>query len=496
MFPVHSLAFITGIAVFLAPFSARADAGTDSPQNFLFIISDDLTAAALGCYGNEVCQTPNIDRLAATGVRFDRAYCQYPVCGASRASFMSGLRPATTGFLGNNRRLGSYRSLNPDYADHPSIGGFLRRNGYLSARVSKVYHMGVPGGIEAAETGGDDPDSWDRAIDVWAPETGSPGAFSDLSPKLRHWGSSFVKIIVPDALSATQADELAVTQAIGILENRAGHRNETNFLKPGAPLFLAVGLVRPHVPLVAPERHFRPYPKDKMVLPEVPADNLADVTPVNRSQSNARKYRMTPDQQREALAAYYASVSYMDEQVGRLLDALERTGSSDNTTVVFISDHGWLLGEHGSWQKNNLFEPTARVPLIIRSPEHRDQAGSRTEALVELIDLYPTFADLARLSGQAPDNLTGHSLVPLLEDPGAKDWPRRAASTVVGSKSRLHRSIRTSRYRYTQGADGSEELYDHQLDPREHENAVDNPEYGETLRRMRELLSRTHATGN
>ena len=158
---------------------------------------------------------------------------------------MSGLYPETTGFLGNNYTLGSYRAMSPAHSDHPSIGGFLRRNGYVSARVSKIYHMGVPGGIEAGEPGGDDPDSWDLAFDVWAPETGEVGKFRNLSPARPHWGSAFVKITVPDGQSATQADEMTVTQAISILETRTLHRNETNRMKPGASLFLESGWCDP-----------------------------------------------------------------------------------------------------------------------------------------------------------------------------------------------------------------------------------------------------------
>lgn len=461
------------------------------PPNILFIVADDLSAAALGCYGNTVCQTPHIDRLAAEGVRFEGAYCQYPVCGASRASFMSGLYPETTGFLANNLAIGSYRALNPGLADHPSIGGFLRRNGYVSARVSKIFHMGVPGGIEAGDPGGDDPDSWDRAYNIWGPETGSIGRFENLSPALPHWGSAFVRVIVPNDRASTQTDEMATSQAVAILENRAGHRNETNFLKPGQSLFLAVGMVRPHVPLVAPERHFAAYPAERMNLPEVPAGSLDDVPAPNRSQANATRYRMTPRQQSEALAAYYACVSYLDEQVGRLLDALDRTGLAGNTVVVLTSDHGWLLGEHDSWQKMNLFEPTCRVPLIIRAPGFEDSAGRTSHALVELVDLYPTFADLAGLDDKAPDNLQGHSLTPLLEDPESDDWPREAAYTVMGGARAVHGSIRTGRFRYSRYAGGAEELYDHRSDPDEHVNQARNPEYEAALGEMRQLWDRT-----
>ena len=167
----------------------------DSKPNVLLIVSDDLTASALSCYGNTTCRTPNIDRLADEGVLFSRAYCQYPVCGPSRASFMSGLYPNRIKMLNNSYAIGSYRVSNPELADHPSIGGFLKRQGYSSIRVSKIYHMGVPGGIEAGDSGGDDPDSWNRAFNVMAPETASPGTLELLSPKNKHYGSNFARVI-------------------------------------------------------------------------------------------------------------------------------------------------------------------------------------------------------------------------------------------------------------------------------------------------------------
>ncbi|MEM9158466.1 MAG: sulfatase [Verrucomicrobiota bacterium] len=458
--------------------------------NFLFIIADDLSAEAMGTYGNEVCKTPHLDRLAESGIRFDAAYCQYPVCGASRASFMSGLYPETTGFLGNNYTFGSYRATNEDFADHPSIGSLLRNNGYVSTRVSKIYHMGVPGGIEAGEPGGDDPDSWDRAFDVWAPETGSVGEFTSLSPAVAHWGSSFVKVVVPDGESATQADEMAVTQAISILETRARHRNKTNRMKRGAPLFLAVGLVRPHVPLVAPERFFKMYDPEDMVLPHVPENDFSDVPKGNQGKANATSYQMNEDTAKEALAAYYASVSYMDEQVGRLLDALDRLEMSDNTVVVFISDHGWLLGEHGSWQKPSLFEPACRVPLIVRAPGFEANAGRASKGLTELIDLYPTFAEIAGLAQVVPERVQGRSLVPLLEDPSGANWSAGAAYSVMGKAKNVQRSLRTERYRYSRYATGEEELYDHDRDPEEYTNQAGNPEYAKELENLRERMDR------
>jgi len=464
--------------------------------NILFIVADDLSAEALGVYGNSLVKTPHIDRLAREGVTFERAYCQYPVCGASRASFMSGLYPETTGFLGNNYTLGSYRAMSPAHSDHPSIGGFLRRNGYVSARVSKIYHMGVPGGIEAGEPGGDDPDSWDLAFNVWAPETGSVGEFRNLSPARSHWGSAFVKITVPDGQSATQADEMTATQAISILETRTLHRNETNRMKPGAPLFLGIGLVRPHVPLVAPKRYMDMYDPANTELPWYPEDDFEDVPKLNQNKANETQYKMNKAQAKESLAAYYASVTYMDAQVGRILDAVDRLGIADNTHIVFISDHGWLLGEHGSWQKPSLFEPACRVPLIIRSPGYEKSAGKKVTALTEFVDIYPTFAEFAGLGDAVPEAVQGRSLVPLLRDPSGREWRSKPAYSVMGNKRAVQRSIRTERYRYSRYTTGEEELYDHDNDPEEFTNQASNPEYASTLRSLRAQMDEIQSRAN
>ncbi len=189
--------------------------------NILLIISDDLNTR-IGPYMEIDKHTPNLDRLASEGIRFSRTYCQYPVCGPSRASLMSGLYPETTKILRNNDQPGSYRVENPSLANHPSMAGFFRERGYYTARVSKIYHMGVPGGIERGEPGGDDPDSWDYAYNVIGPETLSQGTLELLSPGNLHYGSNFARMIINDELQYTQADYLAASQAIAILENRAG----------------------------------------------------------------------------------------------------------------------------------------------------------------------------------------------------------------------------------------------------------------------------------
>ena len=454
-----------------------------SKPNILFIVSDDLTAC-LGSYGNEICQTPNLDRLASEGVQFDRAYCQYPVCGASRASIMSGLYPKRNGMMGNSYTLGSYRAMNPKLADHPSIGGFLRRNGYVSLRVSKIYHMGVPGGIEAGEPGGDDPDSWDRAIDVMAPETASPGVLELLSPKRTHYGSNFARIIVPDDKIETQADALTATQAIAILDSRARGGEFSKFIRPEEPFFLAVGFVRPHVPLVAPKSMFDLYDEDSIPLPHVPEGDLDDLPEPAAAMANEGRYWMTKKQQKQSIAAYYASVTYMDQQVGRLLDALDRLGQRENTIVIFTSDHGYNLGEHTMWQKLSLFEESARVPLLISAPGFEKAAGKKAQGLVELVDLYPTLLDLTGLKDKAPANLDGISLRPLLDNPDSKG-KKKLVYTVTRSSGE---SIRTDRYRYNRWGNEGEELYDHQADPKEFTNLVGMEQHSDTLERLRALL--------
>ncbi len=455
-----------------------------SKPNLLLIVSDDLTAC-LGSYGNEICQTPNLDRLASEGVQFDRAYCQFPVCGASRASFMSGLYPKRNGMMGNSYTLGSYRAMNPKLADHPSIGGLLRRNGYVSLRVSKIYHMGVPGGIEAGDPGGDDPDSWDRAFDVMAPETASPGLLELLSPRRTHYGSNFARIIVPDDEIETQADALTASQAIAILEGRAKGGDFSKFIRPDEPFFLGVGFVRPHVPLVAPQSMFDLYDEETIPLPYVPEGDLDDLPEPAAAMATEGRYWLSEQEQRQTIAAYYASVTYMDQQVGRLLDALDRLDMRKDTIVIFTSDHGYNLGEHTMWQKLSLFEESTRVPLIISAPDHERSAGKKSRALVELVDLYPTILDFAGLSDKAPANLDGLSLRPLLKNPESAG-KKKMAYTVT---RRPGESIRTDRYRYNSWGDQGEELYDHESDPNEFTNLVGSEQYSSVLEEMRQLLA-------
>lgn len=461
LIPLWILMFLFGVNLLLA-----------QKPNILLIISDDLNTN-IGPYMDIDQHTPNLDRLAKEGVTFTRTYSQFPLCGPSRASLMSGLYPETNGVIGNSHVLGSYRTVTPALSDHPSMAGFFKERDYFSARVSKIYHMGVPGGIERGEAGGDDPDSWDYSSNIMGPETLSDGNIELLSPANRHYGSSFAIMSLKDELETTQTDYLATSQAIGILESRAARTipDATNKLKPkpSSPFFLGLGLVRPHVPLIAPENCFEPYPASEMELPEiVVGDNVPEMAV---RQSNERIWKMDETEQKKTISAYMASVRFMDQQVGRVLDALDRLDLRKNTIVIFISDHGYNLGEHGCWSKVSLWEGSVRVPMIISDPRYPDQHGSSSDAITELLDLYPTLVELGGFSKEMPTILQGNSLAPTIKN-GVEIDELGVALTI--GRSGKAATIRTDRWRYTrwgEGIDGgNEELYDHRNDPEEHYN--------------------------
>ncbi|MEX0882141.1 MAG: sulfatase, partial [Cyclobacteriaceae bacterium] len=451
-------------------------------------MSDDLNTK-IGPYMDIDDHTPYLDRLAGEGVRFSRTYSQFPLCGPSRASLMSGLYPETNGVMGNNDQPGSYRKETPALADHPSMAGFFRERGYYTARVSKIFHMGVPGGIERGEPGGDDPDSWDYAYNVLGPETLSQGKLELLSPKNHHYGSNFAQMVIDDSLEGTQADYMAASQAIAILESRAGKVPEkgTNKqrVKKDAPFFLAVGFVRPHVPLIAPKTSFIPYPVKEVVLPSfIIGDNVPDQA---LKRQNDKVWGMDELQQRKTISAYMASVRFMDQQVGRLLDALDRLDLREETIVIFMSDHGYNLGEHDCWSKSSLWEGSVAAPLIISVPgkTYEEQHGTTNNTVTELIDLYPTLADLGGFEDEMPSILQGESLTGILE--GEKKGKHKDyAYTITGGGAA---SLRTDQWRYTrwgENAEGdNEELYDHHTDPEELVNLMGDPSKKVALQELR-----------
>jgi len=458
----------TRISVFFLLVTMTIGSAFAEPKqpNVLFLIADDLNTALSG-FGHSQCKTPNLDRLAERGVKFENMHCQYPVCGSSRASIMSGLYPYSNLTLGN---AGTLRGSMPDVV---TLSQAFRNNGYYSARVSKIYHMRIPFEIIDGTAESDDPFSWDEAFNIKAPEQNAPGELTNWSPKDK--GSQSFTGVVATGSDSDHADAMAADRAIEILDRVRDK-----------PFFLAVGFVRPHVPLVAPKKYFDIYQRDEMEAPVVPDTDLDDVPEIIRGyKRNRTTYGVTPELHQGLLQAYYASVSYMDAQVGRVLDALNEKGLAENTIVVFSSDHGYLLGHHQKFQKQHLFEEATRVPFIISVPWLDEMHGRGTTKITELVDLYPTLTHLAGIS--APETLQGESLHPLLTDTDSPAWKKEQAFTISRSGGE---SLRTSQWRFTHWGFGDKgmELYDLKTDPGEFTNLASNPEYASVLKELETRL--------
>jgi iduronate 2-sulfatase len=416
----------------------------EKPKNVLFLMADDLNVS-LGCYGHPLVKTPHIDALAARGVRFDRMYCQFPLCGPSRASLLTGLRPDTTKVLGNNV---DFRLHRPEAVTLPQL---FKNSGYFAGRVGKMFHMNVPN--EVGTNRFQDEASWHHSFSPPGLENKSPGRkFEMRMPPIQ------------TADDKGQADTNGADAAIELLEK---HRGE--------PFFLGVGMLRPHLPWVAPSRFFDLYPSSSVTLAENRPNDQDDIP---RAHLGVRPHlwrhmQMPEAHQQEARRAYYASTSYMDEQIGRVVGALDRLGLRDNTIIAFMGDHGWSLGEHTHWQKMNLFETNARVPFILSAPGQAGN-GRATTALTEFVDVYPTITELTGKT--PPGDLEGQSMVRVLRQPNRAF--KKAAFTQLQFEDRIvGRSMRTARYRYNvwEGEGGGEEVYDHQVDPGEFTNRIDTP---------------------
>lgn len=431
--------------------------------NVLFLICDDLNCD-LACYGHTMVRSPNIDGLAKRGLRFEHAYCQYPLCGPSRASFMAGMYPDQTLIHRNAIRI---RERLPDVL---TMSQMFRGSGYTATRVGKIYHYNVPADI--GNDGHDDPASWDQKINPRGKDKDDEPKIYSLVPG-RFGGT--MSWLAAEGTDEEQTDGIAAGAAIEVLE---GHS------KSKTPFFLAVGFYRPHTPYVAPKRYFDEYPTAKIIVPQLPKGYLETLPAPARASITRKKDQVNLEDSlaRQAIQAYYASITFVDAQVGRVVDALDRLKLSDNTIIVFTSDHGYHMGEHGHWQKTTLFENAARVPLIISVPGMKT-AGRRTLSPAEMIDFYPTLAELCDLP--SPEYLSGVSLRPVVEDAAA------APRTVALTQYQNGYSIRAARYRYTEwGEDGSlgNELYDHQSDPAELVNLADKPEQSQTVARLSKLL--------
>lgn len=444
--------------------TSSSGAGERKP-NVLLLLSDDLNSALSG-FGHPQCKTPKLDELAKHGVRFENMHCQYPVCGASRASLMTGLYPYTNGMLGNT---GNLRKNLPDVV---TLSQLFRNNGYHAGRVSKIYHMGIPFEIIAGTADHDDAPSWDETVNIKAPEQNAPGKKTEWSPMDK--SSQTFTGVEASTDDLAHADGMAADAAIDFLKQNKDK-----------PFFLGCGFVRPHVPLVAPSKYFDLYDRDAMVAPKVPEGDLNDVPKIIRNYKSIDRYGVTPELHKGLLEAYYSSISYMDAQVGRVLDTLDELGLRENTIVIFSSDHGYLLGHHHKFQKQHLFEESTRVPFILSVPWMSESHGTASDHLTELIDLYPTVAGLAGLT--PPANLQGQSLLPLLRDPSTKEWTKDLAFTISRSGGE---SIRTPDWRFTHwgfGAKG-DELYNRKNDPSEFTNLANDPKYADRLKQLKTRL--------
>lgn len=436
--------------------------------NVLLIVSDDLRAGVLGCYGDTICATPNIDRLAARGVVFERAYCQGTVCGPSRASFMRGRYFGNTGI---------------------TLGEHFIAQGRTTARVGKIFHMRVPGDIIAGSDGEDVAACWSERHNASGLEAHTPGDYACLNlnvftTELEGRQSTgdphrpFVTVSY-DGDGSDQPDAKAAAKSVELL-----HKLKTD----GKPFLLAVGFVRPHYPMVAPRPFFDRYPHAEIPLPHVPANDLDDIPPFGISSSNSKKTGLAqyPENQQRMWAGYYASVTFMDQQVGRILDELDRLGLAESTAIVFTSDHGYHLGDHTFWQKANLHEQVTRVPLIFAAP---GVEPGRSRSIVQLVDLFPTLCELT--GATIPASVEGRSLVPVLRDPEATIHDA-AFSYVQGG----HHALRTDRWAYLRYSDSSEELYDMESDPGQFSNLAAQPAQAPILATLRQQLEdRVKASG-
>ena len=427
-------------------------ANADEQYNVLFIIADDLRPM-LGCYGHPEIHTPNIDALAQRGTVFNRAYCQFPLCNASRTSILTGLRPDTTTVVDNS---GKFREILPNAVTLPQ---HFKAHGYHTQSIGKIAHN------LAFQ---DDVHSW--SVPSWALPITHQG------PWHPSWDAPDVE---DDELSSGKTAKRTV-KVLNEIQN-------TQF-------FLAVGFHTPHLPFHAPKKYYELYKNEDFSLPSsstVPSN--APSIAIGKLLGNMRLFRDIPDtgplsdtKALELIRAYAASISYMDAQVGRILNKLDVLKLTENTVIVFAGDHGFHLGEQGKWEKNSLFEVSVHSPLIVSVPG-QTHLGVKTDALSELVDIYPTLCDTCQLP--TPSQLEGLSLLPVIGQP-TRPW-KTAAFSQVKRGGIMGYSMRTERYRYTEwinrGTRGVE-LYDYDVDPNETVNVADRRENAALVANLSERL--------
>jgi arylsulfatase A-like enzyme len=467
------MAGILIVATLLCPVGRIAAAEAARP-NVLFIAVDDLNPI-LGCYGHPMVQSPNMDQLAAEGLLFRRAYCQTALCMPSRSSLLSGFRPET---LQNEARPLTGHAP-PGTVTLPQL---FRNSGYTTVSIGKVYHYNH-----------DDPDGWVRRYsDTFLAE----GQWCDgycsgyQLPANRATVENYLRgKRLQEGLPASAITEITCTPdhetPDGVIAQHA--IEELQKLKQaGTPFFLATGFYRPHMPLTAPQKYWDMYDRVRIA---VPANFLQPDDGISRDDwGEVRRYGDCPltgpmpqEKAREIIHGYYASVTFVDTQIGKVLDELRRLGLDQNTIVILWSDNGWQLGDHGRWSKPTNNEACARIVLMISVPGMPQR--QKTDALVELIDIYPSLCELCGLT--PPEYLEGTSFVPLLRSP-ERPWKTAAFTCLTDYTTR---SIRTHRYRFIRRASGQNELYDIQHDPAEDRNLADEPALQTVVDEMQAALS-------
>ncbi len=422
--------------------------------NVLLIVVDDLRDHEMFAGANKVTM-PSLDRLAARGLKFSHAYCQATFCNPSRTSFLTGLRPNTTGVHENKAFF--RQSKNPAVANAITLPQHFRQNGYRTVSLGKILH-----GRQM------DPLSWDLQINGF-PETtaGKRGDWVSMTKGVIKW----CRWRAPDCEDEDLDDGQIAAKAIGVL-------NE----KHDKPFFLAVGFKKPHDPFVAPKRYFDRYPLDSLKLHKDPLDATPVPPMAIPNNANKRAFDAMTDKERLGFLRSYAACStYSDTQIGRILDTLDDLDLWKNTLVVVWTDHGYHQGERGWWNKTLLFDYDAKVPFIVCLPKMVTR-GKVCSSVIELIDLFPTVTELAGLT--APKGLEGKSFVPLIQNP-MHVWNRVAHTQSGGGRNR---SVCNGRFRYTQWADGAVELYDHDTDPGEWTNQSDNPVYSSVIAELKAKL--------
>jgi arylsulfatase A-like enzyme len=429
--------------------SAVSPAPAEEPArpNVLFIAVDDLNDWTGFLDGHPGVQTPNLDRLASRGRAFTRAYCAAPACNPSRTAALTGRRPSTTGVYHNNQ------PWRPVLKDAVTLPQHFAAAGYRVAGGGKIFHNSF-----------DDPASWPERFPVRRnPEPDDRPVNGIAGAAHFDWGP----LDVPDS---AMGDHQLVSWAADWLEQPQDR-----------PFFLAVGLTKPHLPWYVPRAYFDRHPLSEIVLPQVKADDLADVPPLGReiARPDGDHRRVVEARQwEEAVRGYLASITFADAQIGRLIEALDASPHGRNTIIVLWGDHGWHLGEKEHWRKFALWERATRVPLIVVAPGVAEP-GTTSDRTVSLLDLYPTLIELTGVPGRS--GLEGDSIVPLLKDPDAA-WER----PVLTTHGRENHAVRSGRWRYIRYRDGGEELYDHEADPHEWSNLADDPKWS----RVKSELSR------